>query len=51
MEIVVNFIFIDGVGHLFTPLPDNGWPKPDKEVSKKAFNQVDLFLKGLGYIK
>jgi acetyl esterase/lipase len=41
----------DNVGHLFTPLPDNGWPKPDKEVSEKAFNQVDLFLKGLGYIK
>jgi len=41
----------DGVGHLFTPLPDNGWPKPDKEVSKKAFGQIDLFLKELGYIK
>jgi acetyl esterase/lipase len=41
----------DNVGHLFTPLPDNGWPKPDKEVSEKAFSQVDLFLKGLGYIK
>lgn len=41
----------DGVGHLFTPLPDNGWPKPDKEVSKKAFSQIDIFLKGLGYIK
>jgi acetyl esterase/lipase len=41
----------DNVGHLFTPLPDNGWPKADKTISKKAFNQVDLFLKGLGYIK
>lgn len=41
----------DNVGHLFTPLPDNGWPKPDKEISKKAFNQVDIFLKELGYIK
>ena len=41
----------DGVGHLFTPSdqPDNGWPKPDKEVSKKAFNDIDLFLKQLGY--
>lgn len=41
----------DGVGHLFTPLPDNGWPKPDQEVSEKAFSQIDFFLKGLGYIK
>jgi len=41
----------DGVGHLFTPLPDNGWPKPDKEVSKKAFGQIDIFLKGLGYVE
>lgn len=41
----------DGVGHLFTPLPDNGWPNPDKEVSKKAFSQIDIFLKELGYIK
>ncbi|MDR7127675.1 acetyl esterase/lipase [Algoriphagus sp. 4150] len=41
----------DSVGHLFTPLPDNGWPKPDEEISKKAFIQIDLFLKGLGYIR
>lgn len=41
----------DGVGHLFTPLPDNGWPKPDKEISIKAFNQVDLFLKEHGFIE
>jgi len=43
----------DGVGHLFTPSdqPDNGWPKPDKEVSEKAFNEIDLFLKGIGYTK
>jgi acetyl esterase len=42
----------DGVGHLFTPshLPDDGWPKPDKEIKKKAFNEVDLFLRRLGYI-
>ena len=46
------FVF-DGVGHLFTPSdqPDNGWPKPDKEISKKAFNEIDLFLKRLNYIK
>lgn len=43
----------DGVGHLFTPSdqPDNGWPNPDKEVSEKAFYQVDLFLKNHNYIK
>lgn len=43
----------DGVGHLFTPsnLPDNGWPKPDKEISTKAFKAIDLFLEKLGYIK
>lgn len=41
----------DNVGHLFTPSPDNGQPSPDKEVSKKAFSQIDQFLKGLGYIK
>ena len=46
------FIY-DGVGHLFTPSdqPDNGWPKPDKEISEKAFNEVDLFLKRLSYFK
>jgi len=49
-----SLLFIyEGVGHLFTPSdqPDNGWPKPDKEVSKKAFNEIDLFLKSLNYIK
>lgn len=50
-ENICELHIYDHVGHLFTPLPDNGWPKPDKEVSEKAFNQVDLFLKGLGYIK
>ena len=42
----------EGVGHLFTPsyLPDNGWPKPDKEVQEKAYAQIDLFLKAQGYI-
>ena len=43
----------DNVGHLFTPSdqPDNGWPNPDKEVSKKAFSDIDRFLKGLSYLK
>lgn len=43
----------EGVGHLFTPSdqPDNGWPNPDKEVSKKAFSDIDRFLKGLKYLK
>lgn len=43
----------DGVGHLFTPseLPDNGWPNPDKEVSEKAFHEIDRFLRDQGYIE
>lgn len=42
----------DNVGHLFTPsyMPDNGWPRPDKAVQEKAFNQIDLFLKEQGYL-
>ncbi len=43
----------DGVGHLFTPSdqPDNRLPKPDKGISEKATNEVDLFLKSHNYIK
>ena len=43
----------DGVGHLFTPnsIPDYGQPYPDKEVQKKAFDQIDKFLIKFGYIK
>jgi len=50
---VCNLHIYDGVGHLFTPStqPDNGRPNPDKEISKKAFIEIDIFLKGLGYIK
>jgi len=42
----------EGVGHLFTPSsePDNGWPNPDKAVQSKANNQIDSFLRKLGYI-
>jgi acetyl esterase/lipase len=42
----------DGVGHLFTPsyLNDSGWPQPDKEIERKAFNQADEFLRKFGYI-
>jgi acetyl esterase/lipase len=49
-----SYLYIyDGVGHLFTPSdqPDNRWPNPDKEVSSKAFSEIDLFLKKLGYIE
>lgn len=43
----------DGVGHLFTPsyMPDNGWPRPDQEIQQQAFDQVDVFLKRLGFIE
>jgi acetyl esterase len=43
----------EDVGHLFTPnyLPDNGWPRPDPEVQKKAFKQIDVFLQEQGYLK
>ena len=50
----ISYLHIyDGVGHLFTPSdqPDNEWPNPDKEVLSRAFNEIDLFLKGLDYIK
>jgi len=42
----------DGVGHLFTPntIPDNRQPHPDKEVQKKAYEQIDKFLTKFGYI-
>ena len=42
----------NGVGHMFTPSdqPDDGWPKPDEEVSDKAFNEIERFLKSRGYI-
>lgn len=43
----------DGVGHLFTPKdqPDDGFPHADKKTQAKANNEVDLFLKRLGYIE
>ncbi len=48
-----SYLFVyDGVGHLFTPSdqPDDGWPNPDKAVVTKAKNEIDLFLKKIGYI-
>ncbi len=47
-----ELIIYDGVGHLFTPSsePDDGWPNPDKEVSLKAQNKMDDFLKKYNYI-
>ena len=41
----------DGVGHLFTPSsePDDDWPNPDKQISLKAQNKIDEFLKKHGY--
>ncbi len=42
----------EGVGHLFTPSsePDDGWPNPDKKISQKAQNAIDIFLKKHGYM-
>lgn len=47
-----KLIVYDKVGHLFTPEtePDDGWPNPDKEVSQKAQQEIDAFLKTYGYI-
>ena len=49
-----SYLFIyEGVGHLFTPSdqPDNGYPNPDKNIQKKAYDELDIFLKKHGYIK
>ena len=49
-----SYLFIyDGVGHLFTPSdqPDGGYPNPDKKIRTKAYNEIDGFLKKLGYIE
>ena len=48
-----NLHIYDNVGHLFTPkdLPDDGMPNPDKKTQVKANNDVDLFLKKLGYLE
>jgi len=48
-----SFLHIyDGVGHLFTPSdkPDDGWPDPDKKIQAQVYEEIDLFLKKLGYI-
>ena len=48
-----QLIIYDNVGHLFTPSsePDNGWPNPDKKVSKDAQKKFDDFLIKHNYIK
>jgi len=50
---ICELIIYDGVGHLFTPSdqPDNEMPNPDKEVTKKAFDEIDGFLQSRGYIE
>ncbi len=47
-----ELVIYENCGHLFTPsnLDDTGWPQPDKEISRKANNKADDFLKELGYI-
>lgn len=46
------FIY-DGVGHLFPPSrqPDNRCPNPDKKIQKRAYDELDSFLKKLEFIK
>lgn len=41
-----TLVVYDGVGHLFTPAsePDDGWPNPDPEVSRKAWAETLAFL-------
>ena len=48
-----EMIVYENVGHLFTPAtePDNGWPNPDKKVSKDAQQKMDDFLRKHKYIK
>jgi len=48
-----NLFIYEGVGHLFTPSdqPDNGYPNPDKNIQKKAYDELDQFLKKHDYIE
>lgn len=48
-----NIFIYEGVGHLFTPSdqPDNGYPNPDKNIQKKAYDELDNFLKKHEFIK
>ncbi len=48
-----ELVIYEDCGHLFTPsyLDDTGWPRPDKEISKKANKKADDFLIELGYIE
>lgn len=48
-----NLFVYQGVGHLFTPSdqPDNGYPNPDKDIQKKAYDELDKFLIKHNYIK
>jgi acetyl esterase/lipase len=40
-----------GYGHLFTPagVPDDGYPKPDPEISADALKRTDEFFRSLGF--
>jgi len=49
-----SYLFIyEGVGHLFTPSdqPDNEYPNPDRNIQKKAYDELDNFLRKHEYIK
>ncbi len=45
-----ELIIYENCGHLFTPsnLDDTGTPQPDKEISGKANEKADVFLRTLG---
>ncbi len=48
-----ELVVYQDVGHLFTPkgIPDDGWPKPDAQVSAMASKAADKFLASLGYLE
>lgn len=49
-----SYLFIyEGVGHLFTPSdqPDYEYPNPDINIQKKAYDELDKFLRKHEYIK
>ncbi|KUG25422.1 putative lipase/esterase [hydrocarbon metagenome] len=48
---VCQLYVYDGVGHMFTPSTksDKGWPNPDQKIKEEAYNEIDNFLRELGF--